>query len=134
MDATGIRQMLSEVESDIARLQSVADYLREKIAAANGRVVPRGKSSAATSAGSSSSTSLAGFKQVDAAEIVLKEAGKPMPTADIARAMIDRGFEGGDFAKLRKNLYVALWRSSGGRFKSAGAGIWRLGSQEQAAE
>ena len=63
------------------------------------------------------------MKQIDAAEIVLKEAGKPLKTGEIVERLEARGYPIPDAKKTRVSLYTSLLRRSD-RFRRVAVGTW----------
>jgi hypothetical protein len=63
--------------------------------------------------------------QRQAAVDVLQKAGRPMKTAEIAKAMIEGGypFNGGDYNKLAGYLFTSFKRAER-QIKKVGVGLW----------
>jgi hypothetical protein len=69
---------------------------------------------------------LLGKTQADAAEAVLRTAGKPMNTGDIVQAMVARGYPERDDRKHLENSVFSAMRRAPDRFKKVARGTWAL--------
>lgn len=67
----------------------------------------------------------ASLKQVDAAAEVLRSAGRPMRTPDIAAALIAGGFPMTDIKRLKVSLFTSMMRKPT-VFEKVGSGMWTL--------
>lgn len=68
---------------------------------------------------------LATLTQYEAAAAVLRNAGTPLKTGQIAEAMISGGFPQKDRKKLTISLFTSLMRKPE-VFTKAGSGLWKL--------
>ncbi len=120
--------VLVEVQADIAatetrltELRLVANYHREKAGNAGETLSP--DSVVITSA--TKNGHLASMTQADAAETVLREAGKPLRTAAIVQRMAEGGFPMADPKRLKMSIFTTMSRKKD-RFRKASKGIWKL--------
>lgn len=67
----------------------------------------------------------ANMRQIDAAEQILSEAGRPMKTGEISKALLEGGFHQRDSKKLTTSLFTSLTRKPE-VFRKAGTGLWDL--------
>ena len=131
-------QVLSEVERDleslysqipttllmqIKSLESVAKYHQAKLGGVDAVVNLVSEKQPAIVPPNNGS--LAGMRQIEAAEKVLRAASSTMKTAEIADAMVKRGFETDDLKKLKMTLFTSLLRKSD-VFEKAGVGSWKI--------
>lgn len=132
MNITVHRQALAEVESElvpllekIRALNAVADYHRAKITATNGTHADSGEddekpAQQAPPAGGNGEPR----KQIDYIVDVLKQAGRPLKTAQIVDGMFQRGFKCPDVDKLKRSIFTTLIRSP--KIEKVGTGMWGL--------
>src|SRR5688500_12162752 len=95
-----VRLDIAELEKQLAGLRAVEAYHAAKC----GAPAKHGPKPEHTHNGQTKR--FKGMGQREAATIVMREAGKPMRTGDIARAMLANGFEYADVAKLSNSLFT----------------------------
>lgn len=96
---------LEQAEQELARWQTIVDYLRARQPSRNG--TQRRRPSGSLTAG-------------QAAEEALRQAGGPMRTPDLLKAVQAAGAR----MKDTDGLYKTLSRST--KFRKAGRGLWEL--------
>lgn len=132
--AEAYRDVLAEMKrarKEYMKLRAVAEYHKSKAGEAVNsvsHVVTKGIDEVRVLA----SGRFSGVKQIDAAEAVLRERGRPMKTAEIAEAMLLGGYEA-DPKKLRNALFTGLGRKPK-TFIKLDAGTWGLHEQNGHAE
>lgn len=97
---------LEHAEAELARWQTIVDYLRTRQPARNGTQQRRARPGTLTAG--------------QAAEEALRQAGGPMRTPDLLKAVQAAGAR----MKDTDGLYKTLARSS--KFRKAGRGLWEL--------
>jgi len=133
MNEARLKELLSEVRSDISGLQrnleelrQVETYLISKLNRYAG-LLGVDESSPPRPAANLPSR----MTQSQAAERVLKEAKKPMDTQEIVRIMIERRYypDKGDRKQMVNSVFSAMRRSPD-RFTKVGKGLWSLVERE----
>lgn len=122
-----VQQDIARLEIELARVRDLAAYLSNKLAENEAATASPADVAAETS--SSAAAHFSRLKQVDAAEIVLREHG-PMRTMAIVDELLRRGYPvGGEAAKKKKRLANSLFsamRKLPQRFVKCGKGMWNL--------
>jgi hypothetical protein len=114
---------ISRLETELVQLRAVQEYLAAKIGnEANEHSDRSGEVG-------SRSDRFVGMKQIGAAQIVLREAKRPLKTREIAKRLIDGGFHADDMARLKTSLFTTMKRKPD-VFAKAGAGLWALTKTE----
>jgi hypothetical protein len=117
---------MRQLKERYREIRAVASYHKRKAGLGEIKIVFRSPGS--TSAPlpiSPEATRFRAFKQIDAAETVLREAGHPMKTSDIVDAMIGQGFLASDPKKLRNAVFTGMTRKPS-VFEKSEAGTWQI--------
>lgn len=130
MDAAGHAEAYRDVLADMLKakreyrkLKAVAEYHKAKAGiTGSDDDQPSRPSRQTTEIGSDR---FRDSRQIDAAETVLREAGKPMKTAEIADAMLRGGFPSDSNKKLRNAIFTGMTRKPG-VFHKLESGTWAL--------
>jgi hypothetical protein len=124
-----VRQEIAVLEDQLALLRAVEQYHSQK---ARGKVVVTlaplriGISAIPpTVSMTPSGKRFAALNQTDAAAEVLREAGRPLSTAEIAEALVQGGVRAKSPARLKASLFPAMQRKPS-VFRKAGPGRWAL--------
>jgi hypothetical protein len=126
MKANKYAELLPEVAADLEKLEKDVEGLRAlyKFLRKKAGLIDRERLEAPVANGSEARP-LVGMKQIEAAVMVLRQAGQPLKTRDIARRMIDSGFPSDDPARLKTSLFTTMTRRTD-MFAKAGPGLWTL--------
>ncbi|MGD0897929.1 MAG: HTH domain-containing protein [Thermoguttaceae bacterium] len=126
MKANKYGELLQEVAADLEKLEKDVEGLRAlyKFLRKKAGLVERERLGPPIANGSEAKP-LAGVKQIEAAVMVLREAGQPLKTRDVARGMIEGGFPSNDPARLKTSLFTTMTRRTD-MFAKAGPGLWTL--------
>jgi len=135
MDAAGHADAYREVLADMLKARSAYRKLK---AVAEYHKLKAGLVITATPVSTNGRTGLArppsnrfrGVKQIDAAEAVLREAGAPLKTAQIADAMLKHGFDGGNSKKLRNAIFTGMTRKPA-VFQKLESGTWTINTPSE---
>ena len=108
------------------KLKAVAEYHRKKAGLAIGLPVDIHNPEPTTAGNRPRNTKrFSSSKQIDAAEAVLREAGRPLKTAEIAERMQREGFPMQSAKKLRNAIFTGMTRKPA-VFKKLESGTWSL--------
>gem|GEM_PF-4893674 len=122
---------IQRLESELAIAKAVANYHAARVAKTESADTKRERISKAVGnvqireATAGSETPYAAMTQYEAAATVLRNAGKPLKTGEIADEMISGGFPQTDRKKLSISLFTSLLRKKD-VFEKAGSGLWKL--------
>jgi hypothetical protein len=117
-----VRQEIQALESQLAVLRAVEQYHAHKASGDAEPAVVRLTVSPVTIGGAPRFTNM---NQTDAAVEVLREAGRPLSTADIAKALVQGGVRAKAPDRLKASLFPAMQRKPA-VFRKAGPGLWAL--------
>ena len=110
-------QEIADLEQRLNELRSVAEFFRVR---SEGFDPAQGCEEATQPTGR-----FADLSQSQAAKILLRDAGQPLPTAEIAERLVAGGYPARDIDRLKASLFTTMQRQEH-TFVKAGKGLWRL--------
>ncbi len=122
-------QALAEIRRDIADLESQLELLRavERYHAAKAGVLPTAPvgNGQHDNGKPAEAGEFAGMTMRDAAVIILRRAGRKVPTGWIAKELLAGGYQSKNPDGARNALYAMMKRETG-LFLNTGDGVWQL--------